>query len=262
MNLNLALKTALVCGGSQGIGKASAYELALLGANVTIVARNEANLKAVVQQLPNNGHQTHQYIVADLEDLDATKIALENYLLTSPEVHILINNASGPKGGALIDAEIEDFQKAFNAHILAAQLITKAVLPSMQAANYGRIVNITSVGQKQPLVGLGVSNTIRGAMASWAKTMSMELGKFGITVNNILPGYTLTNRLAQVNAMRAETLNLSISEVEKAILKDIPIGRFTLPQETAALVAFLCSPAAAAISGTNIPVDGGKTSTF
>ncbi|MFD2520889.1 SDR family oxidoreductase [Emticicia soli] len=260
MNLDLTGKTALVCGSTQGIGKAAAIELALLGANVTLIARNEEKLKEVTAELPRKKNQKHRYLVIDFSKTTQVKPKIERYLAKYPEVHILVNNTGGPAGGAIIDADVEQFAQAFNEHVVAAQTLAQAVVPSMKNAGFGRIVNITSVGMKQPIVGLGVSNTIRGAMGSWAKSIANELGKFGITTNNVLPGYTTTARLEKLNENKAKATNKSIEAVENDLLKDIPIGRFTAPEETGAVIAFLCSPAASSINGTSIPVDGGRIS--
>lgn len=258
MNLDLTGKTALVCGSTQGIGKAAAIELALLGANITLVARNEDKLKEVLKELPRKKHQKHRYLVIDFSKTAQIKLKIDRYLVKYPEVHILINNTGGPTGGAIIDADITQFTQTFQEHVVAAQLLAQAVVPGMKEAGFGRIINVTSVGMKQPIVGLGVSNTIRGAMGNWAKSMANELGKYGITTNNVLPGYTTTARLEKINETRAKASNKSIEAVEKELLKDIPIGRFTAPEETGAVIAFLCSPAAGSINGASIPVDGGR----
>lgn len=262
MNLDLTGKTALVCGSTQGIGKAAAIELALLGANVTLLARNEEKLQEVLDELPRKKGQKHRYLLIDFSKTNQIKAKIERYLTKYPKVHILVNNTGGPSGGAVIEANPEQFVQAFNEHVIAAQILTQAVVPSMKNAHFGRIINVTSIGMKQPVLGLGVSNTIRGAMGNWAKSMANELGKFGITTNNVLPGYTTTGRLQKVNEMRAALTNKTVVEVEEELIKDIPIGRFTTPQETAAVIAFLCSPAAASVNGVSIPVDGGKTSSL
>jgi len=260
MNLDLTGKTAWVCGSTQGIGKAAAIELALLGANVTLLARNEEKLKEVVVELPRKGNQTHGYLAIDFSQTNLIKPTVDKHLAKYPDVHILINNTGGPASGGIIEADISQFTEAFQSQVVAAQLLTQAVVPGMKAFGYGRIVNITSVGMKEPIVGLGVSNTIRAAMGNWGKSMANELGKFGITVNNVLPGYTTTARLEKINETRAKASNKSIDEVEKELIKDIPIGRFTTTEETGAVIAFLCSPAAASVTGTSIPVDGGRLS--
>lgn len=259
MNLDLTGKTALVCGSTQGIGYASAVELALMGASVTLIARNEESLATAVNSLDITKGQLHRYVVADFSDSDSVKKAIHDYLRLVPEVHILINNTGGPAGGPIIEADISEFSKTFEMHLINNHNIVQAVVPSMKEAGFGRIVNVISTSVKQPIPGLGVSNTVRGAVASWAKTLSLELGQFGITVNNVLPGYTKTARLDAVVKMRAETSDKSQNEVEELLQKDIPLGKFAEAEEVAAAVAFLCSPAAGSISGINIPVDGGKT---
>ncbi len=259
MNLDLTGKTALVCGSTQGIGKATAIELALLGANVTLIARNEDVLKATLTELTTKAGQTHQYLVADFGQADSVKNALDTYLANQPDVHILINNTGGPAGGPLIDATPEQFTQAFHNHLLNNQTLVQAVVPAMTRLGYGRIVNIISTSVKQPIVGLGVSNTIRGAVAQWAKTLSLELGRFGITVNNVLPGSTQTGRIESLIATRAQSSGKTPDDIRAQMVSEIPIGRFAEAAEVAAAVAFLCTPAAASISGINVPVDGGKT---
>lgn len=259
MNLDLTNKTALVCGSSQGIGRATAIELALLGANVLLMARNADTLQTVKQVLDTSKGQQHQITVADFSQAGSVKTALTELLTTQPVIHILINNTGGPAGGPLIDATADAFTQTFHNHLLNNQTLVQMLAPGMRQAGYGRIVNIISTSVKQPIVGLGVSNTIRGAVAQWAKTLSLELGPWGITVNNVLPGYTRTARLDAVLAMRAQSSGKTIDEVADQMEREIPIGRFATADEVAAAAAFLCTPAAASISGINIPVDGGKT---
>ena len=259
MNLDLTGKTALVGGSTQGIGRATAVELALLGATVVLMARNEAALQQTISDLATNHGQVHHYIVADFSQPGAVPAAIADHLAKFPDLHILINNTGGPAGGPLIDAKPEEFVQTFHNHLLNNQALVQAVVPAMQRAGFGRIVNIISTSVKQPIVGLGVSNTIRGAVAQWAKTLSLELGPSGITVNNVLPGYTRTARLDAVLAMRAKSSGQSPEDVASQMEREIPIGRFATAEEVAAAVAFLCTPAAASISGINVPVDGGKT---
>lgn len=259
MDLNLTGKTALVCGSTQGIGLASATELALMGANVTLIARNEEKLREAVDSLDTSTGQLHRYVVADFSDNQIVKEAIENYLRLCPDVHILINNTGGPAGGPVIEAETEQFMKTFQMHLINYQFLVQAVVPSMKRSAFGRIVNIISTSVKQPIIGLGVSNTIRGAVASWSKTLSLELGQFGITSNNVLPGYTETARLDAVLEMRSKSQGKTREQVAEELTSAIPIRRFTEAKEVAAAVAFLCSPAAASISGINLPVDGGRT---
>ena len=259
MNLDLTGKTALVCGSTQGIGLAAAVELALLGANVTLVARNEEKLREAVEDLDTSLGQLHRYVVADFADHEAVKSAIENYLRLCPEVHILVNNTGGPSGGPIIEAEANQFLKTFQMHVINNQFLAQAVVPSMKKEGFGRIVNIISTSVKQPIIGLGVSNTIRGAVASWAKTLSLELGQYGITVNNVLPGYTETARLDAVLEMRSKNQGKTREQIAEELKAGIPIRRFSEAKEVAAAVAFLASPAAGSISGVSLAVDGGRT---
>ncbi|MBJ6117487.1 SDR family oxidoreductase [Pontibacter sp. BT310] len=259
MNLNLQNKRAIVCGSTQGIGKAIAVELAQLGANVTLAARNEDKLRTALEDLDTTMGQQHDYIVADFTDPYNLNIQVQGYLAQQPTVHILVNNTGGPAGGPITEAISDEFMDAFNQHLIANHLLAKAVIPGMKAANYGRIINIISTSVKQPLHGLGVSNTIRGAVASWAKTMANELGQFGITVNNVLPGATRTGRLESIIENKARKTTTEVGTIEEEMMKEIPARRFAEPEEVAAAAAFLATPAAAYINGINVPVDGGRT---
>lgn len=259
MDLNLKNKRALVCGSTQGIGKAVALELALLGADVTLVARNEEKLRQVAGELDQSLGQQHDYLVADFAQPEELDRKIKAYVKELEEVHILVNNTGGPPGGPITDARPEEFLRAFNMHLICNHLLVQAVAPLMKKVAYGRIINIISTSVKQPLPGLGVSNTTRGAVASWAKTMAFELGPFGITVNNVLPGATTTGRLLAINETKAQKNGRTVEEVEKEMRNDIPARRFAKPEEVAAAVAFLATPAAAYINGINVPVDGGRT---
>lgn len=259
MDLDLTGRHALVCGASQGIGRACAVELANLGANVTALARREDVLQRLVPELPRTRPaQTHAFIVADSGDTDGLRVAVERLVAAQP-VHILVNNSGGPPPGPVHGAEVAAFLDAYRKHLIANHVRAEIVIPGMQAAGYGRIVNIISTSVKEPIAGLGVSNTTRWAVASWAKTLATELAPFGITVNNVLPGSTKTPRiehLVQVNAQKSGT---SVEAAQQAMEGDIPMRRFADPSEIAAAVAFLASPAAGYISGINLPVDGGRT---
>lgn len=257
MNLDLSGKTALVCGSTQGLGYASAVELAALGCHVVLMARNEEKLIASLLTLANNGMQKHDYIVADFNDTAVVKNAIEKFVERQP-VHILINNTGGPAGGTALTAASSDFLQAFNNHLINNHHLVQAAVPGMKAAGFGRIINIISTSVKAPIEGLGVSNTIRGAVASWAKTLATELGPFGITVNNVLPGFTKTSRADYVIAKKAADTGTTDAEVLAAIEKDIPARRIGRPEEFGAAVAFLASPAASYINGINLPVDGGR----
>lgn len=259
MNLDLTNKRALVCGSTQGIGKAIAIELAQLGAHVILLARNEDTLKQTLQELDNSKGQQHDFIVADFASTSDVALKLEVYLKQQNAVHILVNNTGGPAGGPIVDAKPEEFLSAFNMHLVNNHTLAQAVIPLMKKAGYGRIINIISTSVKQPLHGLGVSNTIRGAVASWAKTMANELGQYGITVNNVLPGATRTGRLGSIIENKAKKLGTEPNTVEDEMMAEIPARRFAEPEEVAAAAAFLATPAAAYINGINVPVDGGRT---
>ena len=258
MDLTLTDKRAIVCGSTQGIGKAIAVELALLGANITLVARNEDKLKKVLNQLPLKQGQAHHYICADFDEPGRLQTAIDQYLIKEGNVHILVNNTGGPAGGKAIDAKLNEFKAAFRRHLICNQILATAVTPFMKQVGYGRIINVISTSVKAPIPGLGVSNTIRGAVASWAKTLATELGPYGITVNNILPGATSTSRLESIIRSKAERSDITEEDVMIAMKKEIPAGRFATPQEVGAAAAFLATPAAAYINGVNLPVDGGR----
>ena len=258
MNLSLEGKNAVICGSTQGIGLAIAEELALLGANCTLMARNESSLKEVIKELDIAMRQQHNYLVADFSKPNEVKEIIEKYV-KDHAVHILVNNTGGPPAGQIFDASEEDFLKAFNQHLICNHILTKAVVPSMKKEKYGRIINIISTSVKIPLKNLGVSNTIRGSVASWAKTMANELGQFNITVNNLLPGNITTQRLSSLIETTAKKGNVVMQVVEQNMKDEIPMKRFGDPSEIASLAAFLASPAGSYITGTSIPVDGGKT---
>lgn len=258
MNLSLVNKNALVGGASAGIGRAVALELAALGANVTLVARTESTLQAALAELDMSQGQQHGYLVADFDDSQILLTKITELLLTKP-VHVLVNNTGGPPGGPITGAKPEDFLRAYHNHLICNQLLAQAVLPGMKEAGYGRIVNIISTSVKEPLENLGVSNTTRWAVASWAKTWANEVGAFGITVNNVLPGYTGTGRLREIIEKRAAAAATPVETVENQFRNQVPLRRFAEPAEVAAAVAFLASPAAGYINGINLPVDGGRT---
>jgi 3-oxoacyl-[acyl-carrier protein] reductase len=258
MNLDLSGKRALVCGSSQGIGKATAIELSLLGANVTLLARSEEKIKKVLGELSLRPGQKHDILIADFTDPKLLKDIIENYTAKN-DVDILINNTGGPAGGQAIDAGTDEFINAFNMHLICNQILVQAIVPGMKRNNFGRIINIISTSVKTPLKGLGVSNTIRGAVASWAKTLALELGPYAITVNNVLPGFTMTSRLEFLISSIAEKENKSPETVKNEMISTIPAGRIADALEVAAAIAFLASPAASYINGINVPVDGGKT---
>ncbi|MCU0437556.1 MAG: SDR family oxidoreductase [Raineya sp.] len=256
MHIHLKGKTALVAGSTQGIGKATAIELSKTGANIILLARNEAKLKETLELLDVSQNQKHQYLVADFANPDHLKNSLESL---QTEVHILVNNTGGPPAGQAISAQTQEFIQAFNSHLICNQILVQKVVDSMKQAQYGRIINIISTSVKQPIKGLGVSNTIRGAVANWAKTLSVELAPFGITVNNVLPGATLTGRLEAIIEKTSQNKQISQEEASQEMQKEIPCGRFGTPEEIAYGVVFLASQQAAYINGTNLVIDGGRT---
>ncbi len=252
-------KNALVCGASQGIGRASAVELARLGAAVTVVARSEDSLGAVVASLDTGAGRKHGFIVADFADRPVLSESITAHLASVGAVHILVNNTGGPPAGDIAEAAEEDMLQAFSHHLLCNQLLSHAVVPGMKAAGFGRVINIISTSVIAPIRGLGVSNTIRAAVANWARTLAGELAPFGITVNNVLPGYTDTRRLQSIFRHKAEKAGVDVSDIERQVLGSIPVGRLGRPEELAAVVGFLASPAASYVTGVNLPVDGGRT---
>lgn len=259
MNLGLINKNALVCGSTQGIGKATAIALAEEGANITLLARNEEQLKAVLSELANNGKQQHSYIVADFTKPEEVQKIVADFIENNNGFHIVINNTGGPKSGLIHQATPEEFTNAFQMHVIVNQLLVQTVLPFMKKESFGRIINVISTSVKEPIPGLGVSNTIRNAVANWAKTLAEELAIFGITVNNVLPGFTDTARLDQIIQIKATKANTSIEEMTQIIKSYVPAKRFAKPEETASAITFLASKQASYITGINLPVDGGRT---
>ncbi|MFN4298923.1 MAG: SDR family oxidoreductase [Thermaurantimonas sp.] len=260
MNIQLNGLNALVGGSTAGIGLAIAKRLAAAGATVTLLARNEAKCLTALSELSTSAGQKHDYIAANQADPYALKITLDEYIAThSKTFHIVINNTGGPAPGPLHQAAASELEKAFAQHVIASHLIMQACLQGMKHAGYGRIINVISTSVKAPLPNLGVSNTIRAAMANWSKTLANELAPHGITVNNILPGATDTDRLKAIIETKAQKTEKSPEEVRLEMISEIPAGRFALPEEVAAAAVFLASPEAAYITGINLPVDGGRT---
>ncbi len=258
MNLSLENKNAIICGGSQGIGLAIAQELALLGANCILVARNETKLQEALLHLDISLGQRHSFAAIDFNDHSHTEKWV-NDLVKTVQVDLLINNSGGPASGPIVHATAEQFLQAYNQHLITSHLMATAVIPGMKERRFGRIINIISTSVKIPLANLGVSNTTRGAVASWSKTLANELGAFGITVNNVLPGATRTQRLVTIISNNATKKSKTENEIEQEMIHEIPAGRFGEPAEIAAVAAFLASPAAAYVNGVSIAVDGGRT---
>lgn len=256
METDLQGKKAIVCGASKGIGRAAAEELARLGAQVTALARTERKLQELVSSLAGEGHA---YLSCDFSNPQELESKVKDYVAKNGPFHILVNNTGGPPAGPAHQATVEQFQNAFTQHLVGNHIMLQAVLEGMKSEGYGRIINVISTSVKLPLKGLGVSNTIRGAVANWAKTLANELGEFGITVNNVLPGATETDRLDEIFTGKAEKQGVSKEEIIRQGKSAIPAGRFGQPRELGQAIAFLASPAAAYINGINLPVDGGRT---
>ncbi|MGS2725111.1 SDR family oxidoreductase [Psychroserpens sp. BH13MA-6] len=257
MNLNLNNKYALVCGSTAGIGKATALALAEEGVIVTLIARNEDKLKSTLAELPS--HRNHSYIVADFSNPEALRSKVSQYIDKHHGFHILVNNTGGPKGGPVFAAELAEFESAFTQHLKCNHVLAQTLVPFMKSEGYGRIVNVISTSVKQPLDGLGVSNTIRGAVANWSKTLANELGAFGITVNNVLPGATGTERLNEIIKNKSVKTGKTQEEAADSMKNAVPAKRFAKPEELAAAITFLASGCASYINGINLPVDGGRT---
>lgn len=258
MNLDLTGKTAIVCGSTQGIGLATAQELARLGASLILVARNEEKLKAACATLLVNDVKKHTYLVADFSDPEALRTKMERFM-ENHSAEILVNNTGGPAGGLIHEADTTEFINAFNQHLICNHIMVQAVKAKMIAAGYGRIINVISTSVKQPLPNLGVSNTIRGAVANWSKTLANELGSYNITVNNVLPGATDTVRLKSIIENKASKTGSSYDSILNDMANASPMQRVAQPEEVANAIAFLASPAASYINGINLPVDGGRT---
>ncbi|MBX3363901.1 MAG: SDR family oxidoreductase [Phycisphaeraceae bacterium] len=258
MNLDLSGKSALVCGASAGIGRACAVELASLGATVTVAARSADKLAALAAELPRPGGQNHAALVLDLSKPVEARQAVTTRVAEAGAYHILINNTGGPPSGPLLEATAAQFLAAFETLLLTAHHLVQVVSPGMKQAGYGRIINIASTSVKQPIQGLGLSNAVRAAVANWAKTLSQELGGFGITVNNVLPGYTDTERLQMLFEARSGKSGQSVEAIREEVVRSIPAARLGRAEDIAAAAGFLASPAAGYINGINLPVDGGR----
>lgn len=256
--IDLSGKRALVCGSTQGIGRAAAELLAELGCEIVLAARDEAALAAAARSLAAPRGQKNAFIVADFCEPESVRSAAAAHVAQHGPIEILVNNTGGPAAGPIVEAAPEQFTRALTMHVGCNQLLVQTLLPGMKARGYGRIVNIISTSVREPIPGLGVSNTTRAAVAAWAKTLAGELAPLGITVNNVLPGFTETARLRALIAGRAEKQRVSPEDVERAMRASVPMGRFAGPREIATAVAFLASPAASYITGVSLPVDGGR----
>lgn len=255
----LTNKVAMVCGSTQGIGKATAKKLAEMGATLVLLSRDEQKLKTTLLEMPQPTGQNHQYLVADFSNPNDLKKVIADFISVGNTINILVNNTGGPKGGPIKDASIEEFINTFNQHLICNHILVQTIYPGMITSGYGRIINVISTSVKQPLPNLGVSNTIRGAVASWSKTLANELGEYGITVNNVLPGATNTIRLQGIAEAKSEKTGESVAEIFEEMASESPMKRIAQPEEIASAIAFLASPDASYINGINLPVDGGRT---
>jgi 3-oxoacyl-[acyl-carrier protein] reductase len=258
--MDLINKKAIVCGSTQGIGRSTAKRLAQMGASVILVSRNEEKLSKVLTDLPivDKG-QKHEMLIADFTQPSSLKNVLADFMSGSQIVHVLVNNTGGPPGGPIKDASTQEFINAFNQHLICNHILVQAVYPGMINAKYGRIINVISTSVKQPIEGLGVSNTIRGAVANWSKTLASELGPHGITVNNVLPGATATERLTDILHNVSKKIKGTFEDAENMMKNVTPAKRFAEPEEIAGAISFLASSEASYINGINLPVDGGRT---
>lgn len=258
MNLELSNKTAIVCGSTQGIGFATAIALSQLGANLILVARNEERLKEACSKLSTQDNQNHTFLVADFSNPKELEERINTFLVDR-KVEILVNNTGGPAGGLIHEAKTSEFIAAFSQHLICNHIMVQAVKEKMIEAGYGRIINVISTSVKQPLANLGVSNTVRGAVANWSKTLANELGQYNITVNNVLPGATNTVRLQSIIENKSNKTGQSFDAIHAEMSNASPMQRVAEPEEIANAIAFLASPAASYINGINLPVDGGRT---
>lgn len=258
ITLSLKGKKALVCGASQGIGKAIALELADLGATCVLLARSQAALEQTLKELNCSDGQQHVCIPVDFSQLEAFRAVVDDIAMQHA-IDIIINNTGGPAAGTIFEADPLAFEAAFRQHLVCNHLIAQALVPGMKERGWGRIINVISTSVRIPLDNLGVSNTIRAAVASWSKTMSNELASFGITVNSLLPGFISTARLEAVAESFAQKAGVDRTQMEEKMKLSVPAKRFGLPSEIAAVAAFVASPAASYLNGICIPVDGGRT---
>ena len=256
MNINLTGKNALIGGSSKGLGLAIARQLAVSGANVTLMARSKTTLKKVVDQLDTNSNQKHQFLVVNFSDFDDFGSKMKNFF-TNNKIDILINNTQGPSPGSAIEKSIDDYQNAFDLLFKCAVFTCNLALPHMQKQKWGRIVNVSSISVREPLSYLALSNSLRAALVTWAKSLSIEIASDNITINNTLTGYFDTERIAEINAQKAKKMGIPETEVRSAMISAIPAKRIGHPDEYANLVCFLVSDQASYITGTNIPIDGG-----
>lgn len=262
MQIDLSSKNALVGAGTQGIGAGIAVELAKCGANVTVISRNESKLKDFIASLPVvSDNQKHQYLVADFLNFNDYKVIIHDFFKTN-SVDILVNNTNGPEAGMALEKNVEDFQEAFDLLFKTVVETTSLALPYMINQKNGRIINVSSLSVKEPINNLVLSNSIRSAVAAWAKSLSSEVAQHNITINNILTGYFDTERIQKLMEVESQRSNISVEKLKKARENKIPMKRLGKPEEYGHLVAFLASEYAAYLTGTSIPLDGGLANVY
>jgi 3-oxoacyl-[acyl-carrier protein] reductase len=261
MKIELSGKKALIGGSSKGIGLGIAKQLAESGASVCLMARNKTKLKEIVSKLPSSENQNHDYLVVDFSDFDGFKIIIEQYV-DKNRIDILINNTQGPPAGNSLSKDIESYQEAFDLLFKSVVYTTSLIVPKMLKNKWGRIINVTSVSVKEPLNYLVLSNSIRSAVVAWAKSLSVDVGKDGVTVNSILTGYFDTERIKDLNKEKSKSLNISEDEVLEKMKSLVPINRLGKTEEYGYLVSFLSSDKAAYINGASIPIDGGLLKSY
>ena len=261
MKIDLSGKKALIGGSSKGIGLGIAKEIAESGASVCLMARNETKLKEIVSKLPSSENQNHDYLVVDFSNFDGFKIIIKDYV-NKNRIDILINNTQGPPAGNSLSKDIESYQEAFDLLFKSVVYTTSLIVPKMLKNKWGRIINVTSVSVKEPLNYLVLSNSIRSAVVAWAKSLSVDVGKGGVTVNSILTGYFDTERIKDLNKEKSKSLNISEDEVLEKMKSLVPINRLGKTEEFGYLVSFLSSDKAAYINGASIPIDGGLLKSY
>ena len=259
MKSNLIGKTALVGGSTQGIGRAAANLLSERGVSIVLLSRNKEKLEETRLEVDTKLGQSHEILVADFGEPSNVKRVIQDYLNQGKIINILVNNTGGPPSGSIINSSEEDFNNAFRNHLINNHNLSQLLIPGMRASGYGRIINVVSTSVKAPLNGLGVSNTVRAAVANWSKTLANELAPDSITVNNVLPGATSTERLNEIIVRISLNQGSSVEKIKEEMRDEIPMQRFAEPEEIARAIVFLASPDASYITGINLPVDGGRT---
>ena len=256
VTIDLSGKNALVGGSSAGLGKAIAVQLAQSGASVTLMSHSEEKLQNIVDELPKDQGQEHQLLTVDFNDFEDYKKIVTAYFQEN-SIDILVNNTQGPSAGTALEKDVEDYQQAFDLLFKVAAFTTELALRKMRNNKWGRIINVASVSVKEPLPYLVLSNSIRAAVVTWAKSLATEVGPDQITVNSVLTGYFDTQRITDLNARKAKQQGISEDEVLKEMESKVPVRRIGKPEEYGYLVAFLASEQASYITGTQIPIDGG-----